>query len=175
MRNSHQPSARDDLQTLNMAATFFATLVPADGPCNYARLMTRMSTCFERIARTILDRDQKSFRPAEAQGKASRSRPVRNSRTSPIHSASSSTSTDVDAVPNLEGLPPINSSGYVVPASPSISPAISSNTTPSNPNSETAVPAPHQPSNTSYEHQNQQQQNPHPQTQTHTNTNTHPS
>ncbi|KAL4746612.1 hypothetical protein BDW72DRAFT_30929 [Aspergillus terricola var. indicus] len=134
LRNSQQPTSKDDLKSLNMAATFFATLVPADGPCNYVRFMTRMSTAFERIARTVLERDQKMVRPGPhslVKGKASKSRAASNSRsqtpphTQPQHQSSSvsaSAATTVN-IPNLEGLPPINSSGYVVIESPIISPS----------------------------------------------------
>ncbi|RDW69031.1 transcription factor domain-containing protein [Aspergillus mulundensis] len=132
LRNSQQPAAKDDLQSLNMAATFFATLVPADGPCNYARFMTRMSTTFERIARTVLEREQKTIRPGadpDGRGKASKTRGAHStqatttSQTQPqAQFQSTSTSTSVN-IPNLEGLPPINSSGYVVPESPTSSPS----------------------------------------------------
>ncbi|KAL4990278.1 fungal-specific transcription factor domain-containing protein [Aspergillus falconensis] len=132
LRNSQQPTSKDDLKSLNMAATFFATLVPGDGPCNYARFMTRMSTAFERIARTVFEREQKMARPgpdADVTGKPSKSRTAHNSQTQPPshtqsqpHSitVSASTSTIVN-IPNLEGLPPINSSGYVVIESPTTS------------------------------------------------------
>ncbi|KAL4905402.1 fungal-specific transcription factor domain-containing protein [Aspergillus multicolor] len=132
LRNSQQPAAKDDLQSLNMAATFFATLVPADGPCNYARFMTRMSTTFERIARTVLEREQKAIKAGanpDSRGKASKSRgahtthATKGSQPQPPpqgHSTSASTSVNI---PNLEGLPPINSSGYVVRESPTSSPS----------------------------------------------------
>ncbi|KAL4998205.1 fungal-specific transcription factor domain-containing protein [Aspergillus recurvatus] len=133
LRNSQQPTSKDDLKSLNMAATFFATLVPGDGPCNYARFMTRMSTGFERIARTVLEREQKMVRPGpdpHVTEKAFKSRAAHNSQTQtpshtqsqPTHSTSvsASTSTAVN-IPNLEGLPPINSSGYVVIESPTTS------------------------------------------------------
>ncbi|KAL2822723.1 fungal-specific transcription factor domain-containing protein [Aspergillus cavernicola] len=136
LRNSQQPTAKDDLQSLNMAATFFATLVPADGPCNYARFMTRMSMTFERIARTVLERDQKTVRP-DTKSKPSKSRAATHTSHAPAHSHSVSppnhaASTNID-IPNLEGLPPINSSGYVVRESPTPSPSASSTVPPSNP------------------------------------------
>ncbi|KAL2850032.1 fungal-specific transcription factor domain-containing protein [Aspergillus pseudodeflectus] len=128
LRNSQQATAKDDLQSLNMAATFFATLVPADGPCNYARFMTRMSTTFERIARTVLERDQKphpdSKRKVSSKPRpSSTSDPDTNGKSRPESTATnnnqtSSTSTNIDIPNNLEGLPPINSSGYVVRESP---------------------------------------------------------
>ncbi|EAA62401.1 hypothetical protein AN5220.2 [Aspergillus nidulans FGSC A4] len=147
LRNSQQPASKDDLKSLNMAATFFTTLVPADGPCNYVRFMTRMSTAFERIARTVLERDQKTVRPGPdplVKAKASKSRAANNSRSQPpphtlpqhqSSSASASATTTVN-IPNLEGLPPINSSGYVVIESPIISPD-QSPPPPSNPTSST--------------------------------------
>ena len=147
LRNSQQPTAKDDLQSLNMAATFFATLVPADGPCNYARYMTRMSTTFERIARVVFEREQKTVKPGpDAKSKLSKpdiglQPPSQQSSISAPNTHS--TSTTAVNIPNLEGLPPINSSGYVVrdsptPSSPRPVPTntnktLSDNSPPSNP------------------------------------------
>ncbi|KAL6230423.1 hypothetical protein BDW75DRAFT_222787 [Aspergillus navahoensis] len=133
LRNSQHQTSKDDLKSLSMAATFFATLVPADGPCKYSRFMTRMSTSFERIARTVLEREQKMVRPGpdpDVTAKASKSRAVHSSRTqTPSNTQSQPHSTSVSAsasttinIPNLEGLPPINSSGYVVIESPTANP-----------------------------------------------------
>ncbi|KAL5338408.1 fungal-specific transcription factor domain-containing protein [Aspergillus crustosus] len=137
LRNSQQPTAKDDLQSLNMAATFFATLVPADGPCNYARFMTRMSTTFERIARTVLERDQKPPKPLpDSKAKPSKTRqaplqPHPQSQPTPLSSSlPANTSATTINIPNLEGLPPINSSGYVVPKSPTPTPSPSPSLTP---------------------------------------------
>ncbi|KAL2863838.1 transcription factor domain-containing protein [Aspergillus lucknowensis] len=141
LRNSQQPTAKDDLQSLNMAATFFATLVPGDGPCNYARFMTRMSTTFEHIARTVLERDQKILRlsadrkrgPSKSSRTAhntrpdSHSEPQSQSTTRSNHSAS----TDIH-IPNLDGLPPINACGYVVRESPTTAPSPNETITPQN-------------------------------------------
>ncbi|KAL3475191.1 fungal-specific transcription factor domain-containing protein [Aspergillus californicus] len=158
LRNSQQPAAKDDLQSLNMAATFFATLVPADGPCNYARFMTRMSTTFERIARTVLERDQKVIRPPETKSKPSKPRTTHKSSYSQLQSTTSpnqSTSTNID-IPNLEGLPPINSSGYVVRESPSPSPSPSLIPNPSTSPTSPPIQEPHS------RQQQQQQQQPLP-------------
>ncbi|KAJ0423978.1 fungal-specific transcription factor domain-containing protein [Aspergillus carlsbadensis] len=133
LRNSQQPTAKDDLQSLTMAATFFATLVPADGPCNYARFMTRMSTTFERIARTVLERDQKplsdskrkvpsKFHPSCTSDPNANGKPQPQSTTTAYNNQHPSTSTNIDIPNNLEGLPPINSSGYVVRESPTPNP-----------------------------------------------------
>ncbi|KAL2813569.1 fungal-specific transcription factor domain-containing protein [Aspergillus granulosus] len=151
LRNSQQPTAKDDLKSLNMAATFFATLVPSDGPCNYARFMTRMSTTFERIARTVLERDQKMPRlnPDTKSKVSSKSRPPHNSSlhptTSPLPQPKSNhhpfTPTNI-AIPNdLEGLPPINSSGYVVRDSPTPYPKSDFSDTPSSSPHSSAQPS----------------------------------
>ncbi|KAL4784539.1 fungal-specific transcription factor domain-containing protein [Aspergillus varians] len=168
LRNSQQPTAKDDLQSLNMAATFFATLVPADGPCNYARFMTRMSTTLERIARAVFERDQKTLRSApDARKKpSSKSRlapyiphlPSQQSQptSSPAHPTSTSTTTTIN-IPNLEGLPPINSSGYVVRESPTSSPGPSP-IIPENPlpnPTQTTKPQNHPPNTTQYHPQPQ--------------------
>lgn len=65
IRDTRNPQVRDDLASLNMAATFFATLVPGDGPANYAGFMTRMSATLERIARMAVDKDEKRARDPE--------------------------------------------------------------------------------------------------------------
>lgn len=62
LRDSRQPNAREDLQSLNMAATFFTTLIPGDGPYNYAKFMARMCTNFERLARTVVERSEKAIK-----------------------------------------------------------------------------------------------------------------
>ncbi|KAI9376711.1 fungal-specific transcription factor domain-containing protein [Aspergillus egyptiacus] len=172
LRNSQQPNTKDDLQSLNMAATFFATLIPADGPCNYARFMTRMSTTFERIARTVLERDQKLVRPAEPKRKASRSRatthaPHAPSQSQPATSPTNSASTDIN-IPNLEGLPPINSAGYVVMESPSPSPSQSPTVTTSDQQDITiqgSVSSPPPPTDLPGMYQSQSQPQPQPQPQ----------
>lgn len=140
-----------------MAATFFATLVPGDGPTNYAGFMTRMSANLERIAKSVVDKDEKRIRESGEAGQEhqpsgtkrhssrttsgshskSRHRPttLRTSMTPDVfrsdrHSMAtappvSHPSTTRSQMPDLsipealEGLPPVNSSGYVVPLSPS--------------------------------------------------------
>jgi hypothetical protein len=165
IRDTRGPHVRDDLATLNMAATFFATLVPGDGPINYAGFMTRMSANLERIARAAVDKDEKRVRESNEKdhehqptGASQRSsRTVSGSHIKHRHRPSSlrktmttnavgpqgpSTSAapqqplpqlqpqlhslttrpqmpDLSIPEALEGLPPVNSSGYVVPLSPS--------------------------------------------------------
>lgn len=165
LRDPRGPHVRDDLATLNMAATFFATLVPGDGPINYARFMTRMSANLERIARSAVDKDEKRVResgesdhehqPAGTKRRSSRTTSGSHSKhrhrpstlrkttitdtvgsqgpgipTAPPqpqpqlqpHSHSHTTRRQMRdfSIPEaLEGLPPVNSSGYVVPLSPS--------------------------------------------------------
>lgn len=130
LRDSRYPNAREDIQSLNMASTFFATLIPGDGPSNYARFMTHMSANFERIARSVLERDQKAIKLSQrANSRASVTRaeghdlaseeqqhqpaeaPNSSPPSSPVHSPS------IIDIPHLPGLPRINSAGYVVPDS----------------------------------------------------------
>ncbi|KAF7159377.1 hypothetical protein CNMCM5623_004691 [Aspergillus felis] len=147
LRDSRYPNAREDIQSLNMASTFFATLLPGDGPSNYARFMTQMSANFERIARAVVERDQKATKLSQkANSRASMARPEaydlasdeQQSRrhqpaeapksspsSSPVHSPS------IIDIPHLPGLPRINSSGYVVPDS---SPPASDDLQPLSPN-----------------------------------------
>lgn len=153
IRETRNPQVRADLKSLNMAATFFATLVPADGPANYAGFMTRMSATLERIARIAVEKDEKRarspdekedhdpsgskrfhshtglaahasrprIRPTTRRGSISNTGPTSSSRPTapsasvpPIHTHMS----DYSIPESLEGLPPVNSSGYVVPLSP---------------------------------------------------------
>lgn len=144
LRDSKHPKAREDLQSLNMAATFFATLIPGDGTCNYARFMAEMCANFERIARMVVEKDDN--KPVKGRGEYSTNRPGsrRKGSTSTSHrrqtaprKASSTTDTGI-RIPNLEGLPPINSSGYVVPGSSS--PSTSGSRHPSNTNTDSLAP-----------------------------------
>ncbi|PYH98204.1 hypothetical protein BO71DRAFT_345499 [Aspergillus ellipticus CBS 707.79] len=138
LRDPLNKKAKDDLQSLNMAATFFATLIPGDGPCHYARFMTKMCANFERVARAVLERTQRVLRPGESRHSSFRRdqkptafvpnaqyhhhpRPQTSPSPSPSSPSSSRSPTPVN-VPNLEGLPPVNSSGYVVPDNLSPSP-----------------------------------------------------
>ncbi|RAL11334.1 transcription factor domain-containing protein [Aspergillus homomorphus CBS 101889] len=154
LKDPQHPKAKEDLQSLTMAATFFATLIPGDGPGHYARFMTKMSANFERLARNLLERDQKVIKPNDMKSSSCQAHKNENSTgsmTTPNHashsrhrrthldsqsridpssatSSSSSASATNDNThhisPNIEGLPQINSSGYVVPDkfSPDIEP-----------------------------------------------------
>ncbi|KAE8410877.1 fungal-specific transcription factor domain-containing protein [Aspergillus pseudocaelatus] len=123
LRDSQHPNAREDLQHLSMAATFFATLIPGDGPCNYAKFMTKMCANFERVARAVVEREQKALKSSDRHHQPVASSVTvqeQNERSSPSREqASHSSSTGHVDIPHLEGLPRINSSGYVVPESPS--------------------------------------------------------
>ncbi|KAJ5649474.1 uncharacterized protein N7484_003197 [Penicillium longicatenatum] len=77
LRDTRSPAVKEDLQSLNMAATFFATLVSGDGPASYAGFMTQMSATLERIARLAVDRDEKrarSFNDEEEEDQPSESK-----------------------------------------------------------------------------------------------------
>ncbi|KAE8136243.1 fungal-specific transcription factor domain-containing protein [Aspergillus pseudotamarii] len=123
LRDSQHPNAREDLQHLSMAATFFATLIPGDGPCNYAKFMTKMCANFERVARAVVEREQKALKSSDTHHQpvaSSVTTQERNETSSPSREqVSHLSSTGHVDIPQLEGLPRINSSGYVVPESPS--------------------------------------------------------
>ncbi|PLN84559.1 hypothetical protein BDW42DRAFT_162219 [Aspergillus taichungensis] len=137
LRDSGHPKVKEDIQSLNVAATFFATLIPGDGPCNYARFMTRMCANFERTARTVFERHQKTAtRPTDRQIQSRDPTITSESNTTAVSSASSSRNDRPPAAPkslspdrspasntnvpsNIKGFPRVNSSGYVVvPGSP---------------------------------------------------------
>ncbi|OQE08396.1 hypothetical protein PENVUL_c010G07479 [Penicillium vulpinum] len=146
LRDTRHPRVRTDLQSLNMASTFFATLAPGDGPNNYAGFMARMSATLERIARAIVEKDEKrargpddedqDYKPPGAKRHTSRAQPPHLQRrprrpstlrktmtpaTAPAYPTPGNTNPsrmDLSIPDTLEGLPPVNSSGYVVPVSP---------------------------------------------------------
>lgn len=129
-----------------MASTFFASLTPGDGPNNYAGFMTRMSATLERIARIAVEKDEKrsrapdeedtEYKPPGAKRHSSRTQTAQHPRqhrqpttlrtsmtpnTAPNQSTPSTAQvhrTDTSIPDTLEGLLPVNSSGYVVPLSP---------------------------------------------------------
>ncbi|EAU35473.1 conserved hypothetical protein [Aspergillus terreus NIH2624] len=148
LRDANHPKAKEDLQALNMAATFFATLVPSDGSCNYARFMTRMCANFERVARTVLEKNQKTIKS---------DKPTAAHESTPASSGVN--------IPHLEGLPRINSAGYVVPDGLSDTDD-DMPTRPGPPQTRAAIPHPPQPvpPNATLQplpqHQHQQQQHP---------------
>lgn len=152
LRDTRSPEVQDDIKSLNMAATFFATLVSGDGPASYAGFMTQMSATLERIARLAVDRDEKRTRtrddeddedqPSETKRQSSRAshprlrhRAPTNRPSSNLNPAAYPSQATAPSIPNssdtnrsnkldlsipetIEGFPPVNSSGYVVPMSP---------------------------------------------------------
>jgi hypothetical protein len=159
IRDTRHAQIQEDLQSLNMAATFFATLThPGDGPAHYAGFMTRMSANLERIAKLAIEREEKRARSTddgdqESQQPSAKRHNHRSSRshaktrhqpstlrtstttdstrsqhhsvsTAPPASNISTTThphTSALSIPEaIEGFPPINSDGYVVPLSPSV-------------------------------------------------------
>ncbi|CAI7623692.1 unnamed protein product [Penicillium viridicatum] len=155
LRDTRHSRVRADLQSLNMVAAFFATLAPGDGPNNYAGFMARMSATLERIAKAVIEKDEKrartsdeedqEYKPPGAKRHTSRTQPApqhqRQHRrpttlrttmtpaTAPKYPTSSTANPnrmDISIPETLEGLPPINSSGYVVPMSPLPGPGDSS-------------------------------------------------
>lgn len=153
IRDTCHPQVREDLASLNMAAKLFASLVPGDGPANYAGFMTRMSATLERIARMAVDKDEKRARDRGGRGQenqqpgakrhnnrtTSTSHPKTRHGSSTLRTSMASDASDphlatapsalnassnnpdfldLDIPEALEGFPPVNSSGYVVPMSP---------------------------------------------------------
>ncbi|KAJ5524330.1 hypothetical protein N7494_010980 [Penicillium frequentans] len=152
LRDTRSPEVKEDLQSLNMAATFFATLVSGDGPASYAGFMAQMSATLERIARLAVDRDEKRTRtlddeddddqPSGTKRQSSRAshprlrhRAPTNRPSTNLNSAAYQSQATAPSIPNssdanqsnkidlsipetIEGFPPVNSSGYVVPMSP---------------------------------------------------------
>ncbi|CAI7664438.1 unnamed protein product [Penicillium bialowiezense] len=154
LRDTRHPHVQADLQSLNMASTFFATLTPGGGPNNYAGFMTRMSATLERIARVVVEKDDKrAITSIEGKEQKPSGKKRHNSHTthSSTHhqpnphptftpSTSSTQAPDTNQIPigiptTLEGFPPVNSSGYVVPMSPN-------STLPSNPDQQFHTQAP---------------------------------
>jgi hypothetical protein len=132
LRDSHHPKAKDDLQSLNVAATFFATLIPNDWPCYHAKFMARMCANFERIARVVIEREDKAVKTRAGGDKPSRSLslgqtastgPSQQTHQTPQHTSSSAPGLGV------EHFPPVNSSSYVVPGGPSASTSSPTTTT----------------------------------------------
>lgn len=155
LRDTRHSRVREDLQSLNMVAAFFATLAPGEGPNNYAGFMARMSATLERIAKVAIEKNEKKARPPDEEDQeykqsgtkrhTSRTQPApqhqRQHRrpttlrttmtpaTAPQYPTSSTANPnrmDISIPETLEGLPPINSSGYVVPMSPLPDPGDSS-------------------------------------------------
>jgi hypothetical protein len=162
LRDTRNSQVRADLQALNMASTFFATLVPGDGPNSYAGFMTRMSATLERIARIVVEKDEKRARAPEEddqeykppgakrhhtrtttqhprQHRPTNLRTTRASDTAPVQISNTTSHMNIGIPDALEGLPPVNSSGYVVPMSPG--PALAPNNQSSNMNPSTFSPS----------------------------------
>jgi hypothetical protein len=144
LRDLRHPKVRADLQSLTMASTFFATLVPGDGASNYAGFMARMSATLERVARIAVEKDEKRDKEephslttkkrtnSSSHHKRRRPTTLRTTMTQDTTHPNFPTASDPHGMNNdmdmsigipdaLEGLPPINSSGYVVPLSPDTS------------------------------------------------------
>ncbi|KAG0158970.1 hypothetical protein PDIDSM_6490 [Penicillium digitatum] len=155
LRDTRDPRVRADLQSLGMVSAFFATLAPGEGSNNYASFMARMSATLERIARVAIEKDEKRARAPDeedqeykapgAKRHTSRTqsapqhqkkhrrpttlRKIMTPATAPGYSTSSTTTPNrmgISIPDTLEGLPPVNSSGYVVPVSPLPDPGNSS-------------------------------------------------
>ncbi|KAN0078555.1 Fungal specific transcription factor domain containing protein [Elaphomyces granulatus] len=58
LRNPNHPDTTEDLQSLNMSAAFFATLLPADGGSKSVKFMATMCATFERIAKKAVEKEK---------------------------------------------------------------------------------------------------------------------
>ncbi|KGO76509.1 Transcription factor, fungi [Penicillium italicum] len=155
LRDTRHSRVRADLKSLGMVSAFFATLAPGEESNNHVGFMARMSATLERIARIAIEKDEKrprapdeddeEYKPPGAKRHASRTqtapqhkrqhrrpttlRTTMTPATAPGYPASSTANPnrmDISIPDTLEGLPPVNSSGYVVPVSPLPGPGDSS-------------------------------------------------
>lgn len=117
-----------------MTAAFFATLTSSDASSNYAGFMARMSVTLERLARAVIEREEKRALASDRENKKTNNargknpRHTRQHRPTNLHTTMPSTNSNptlnsanqiYSGIPDpLEGLLPVNSSGYVVPMSP---------------------------------------------------------
>ena len=62
IRNTTHPDIKEDLQSLNMGAAFFTTLLPADGGSKSVKFMATMCATFERIAKKVTEKGEKEHR-----------------------------------------------------------------------------------------------------------------
>lgn len=116
MQDNSHPKAREDINSLSMASTFFRTLIPGDGPHKYALFMAQMSFNFERIARAVLERNEKAVKNRDEQASQDQTtaESAQNSETSSAagRDEDSTNFTTPDqftmpsaSVPHVEGLP----------------------------------------------------------------------
>jgi hypothetical protein len=65
LRHPNHPDTTEDLQSLNMSAAFFATLLPADGGSKSVKFMATMCATFERIAKRTIEKEEKEQKARE--------------------------------------------------------------------------------------------------------------
>jgi hypothetical protein len=113
LRETKNPKTQGDLKLLNTAVTYFNTLAPQNGRSRTAKFMATMGSIMERVAKKVVEKEAKTSDVSTQQNS-----------TGSAAGRSFGSPADVQ-IPNIEGLPPVNSSGYVVPGSPSVQPFIS--------------------------------------------------
>lgn len=117
MQDNTHPKAKEDINMLSMASTFFRTLIPGDGPHKYALFMAQMSVNFERIARAVIERNEKAVRNRDehaSHGKATTESTQQSDVSSMVdRDEDSSNFTTPDhstipsaSIPHVEGFPP---------------------------------------------------------------------
>lgn len=135
LRNTRHPKSREDLRSLNMAVTFFTTLIPGDGVYNNAKFMANMCAVLERIAKMVIEKEERNLKSRKADrtllsGKRSS---VQNSPSSQPQDvadhppgqngqeatqiASPPESTSRIQISDTDGLSPTNSSEHATPES----------------------------------------------------------
>ncbi|KKA22818.1 C6 transcription factor [Rasamsonia emersonii CBS 393.64] len=108
LRETKDPKTQEDLKLLNTAVTYFNTLAPQNGRSKTAKFMATMSSIMERVAKKVVEKE------------ANETKAPNSVSTKQQGSTGPAASTDGDVqIPDIEGFPPVNSSGYVVPGSPS--------------------------------------------------------
>ncbi|KAH8700899.1 fungal-specific transcription factor domain-containing protein [Talaromyces proteolyticus] len=107
--NPDTASTEENLEMLKTAATYFKTVAPQDGGSRQAKFMATTSEIMERTARKVIDKAHK-----DAQAKPTEQQPVSTLQTRALKDKPSSNV----HIPNVDGLPPVQSSGYFVPGEP---------------------------------------------------------
>lgn len=132
LRNTKHPKSREDLRSLNVAVTFFATLIPGDGVYNNARFMANMCSVLERVAKIVIEKEEKDVKARKANrtllnGKRSSIQaPLPDQQDAADHApgqnVQETTETPLESasgiqIPNMDGLSAINSPDYAAPES----------------------------------------------------------
>lgn len=107
LRETKDPKTQEDLKLLNTAVTYFNTIAPQNGRSRTAKFVATMSSIMERVAKKVVEKEANDTKAP-------------NSASTKQQGSTETARTDGDVqIPDIEGFPSVNSSGYVVPRSPS--------------------------------------------------------